>query len=53
MILFYNVVYLYVCKIGEEKFGGWWRSFSWLGQSNRVVGSSSVRMERSKQYTVI
>ena len=37
VILFYNVVYVYVCKIGEEKFGGWWRSFSWLGQSNPVV----------------
>ena len=32
MILFYNAVYVYVCKIGEEKFRGWWRSFSWLGQ---------------------
>ena len=28
LILFYNVVYVYVCKIGEEKFGGCWRSFS-------------------------
>ena len=35
MISFYNVVYVYVCKIGE-KFGGWW-SFSWLGQSKPVV----------------
>ena len=25
VILFYNVVYIYVRKIGEEKFGGWWR----------------------------
>ena len=23
LILFYNVVYVYVCKIGEETFGGW------------------------------
>ena len=23
VILFHNVVYVYVCKIGEEKFGGW------------------------------
>ena len=37
MILFYNVVYVYVCKIGEEKFGGWWRLFSRLAQSNPVV----------------
>ena len=37
MILFYNVVYVYVCKIGEKQFGGWWRSFSWLGQSNPIV----------------
>ena len=35
MILFYIVVYVY--KIGEEKFGGWWRSFSLLSQSNPVV----------------
>ena len=37
MILFYNVVYVYVCKIGEEKFGGCWWPFSWLGQSNPVA----------------
>ena len=37
MILFYNAMYVYVCKIGKEKFGGWWKSFSWLGQSNPVV----------------
>ena len=37
MILFYNVVYVYVCKIGEERFGGCWWSFSWLGQSNPVA----------------
>ena len=34
MFLFYNVVYVYVCKIGEEKLGGSWWSFSWLRQSN-------------------
>ena len=28
LILFYNVVYVYVCKTSEEKFGGCWRSFS-------------------------
>ena len=27
MILLYNVVYVYVCKIGEKKFGGCWWSF--------------------------
>ena len=37
MILFYNVVYVYVCQIGKYKFGGWWRLFSWLGQSNLVI----------------
>ena len=31
MILFYNIVYAYVCKTSEEKLGGCWRSFSWLG----------------------
>ena len=37
MILFYNVVYVCVCKISEEKFASWWSSFSLLGQSNPVV----------------
>ena len=37
MILLYNVVYVYVCKIGEKQFGTRWRSFSWLDQSNPVV----------------
>ena len=37
MNLFYIVVYVYVCQIGEEKFGGCWWSFSWLGQSNPVA----------------
>ena len=31
-MIFGNVVYVYVCKKCEEKFGGCWRSFSWLGQ---------------------
>ena len=35
MILFYNVVYVYVCKIGEKQFGGWWRSFSF--PANMIV----------------
>ena len=25
MILFYNIVYVYVCKTSDEKFGGCWR----------------------------
>ena len=37
MILFYNVLYVYACKIGVEKFGGCWWLFSWLGQSNPVA----------------
>ena len=32
MILFYNIVYAYVNKTSEEKFGGCLRSFSWLGR---------------------
>ena len=32
MILFYNIVYVYVYKISEEKFGSCWCSFSWLGE---------------------
>ena len=31
-MIFCNVVYVYVCKKYEEKFGGCWRLFSWLGQ---------------------
>ena len=27
MILFCNVVYVYVCKLGEEKFGFFWVFF--------------------------
>ena len=34
---FYNILYAYVCKIYEEKFGGCWWSFSWLGQSVSVT----------------
>ena len=37
MILFYNVVYVHVCKICEERLAGCWWSFSWLGKSNPVV----------------
>ena len=29
-----NVEYVYVYNICEERFGGSWWSFSWLGQSN-------------------
>ena len=37
MILFYNLVYVYVCKTSDEKFGGCWRSFSWLGGTVHVI----------------
>ena len=30
-MFFCNVVYVYICK-KCEKFGGCWRSFSWLGE---------------------
>ena len=36
MILFYIIVYVYVCKISEKKFGGCWLSFSWLGQTKSL-----------------
>ena len=40
MILFYNTVYVYVCKIGEEKFGGWWSGFhGWVNRTR----SSGIR----------
>ena len=31
-VMFCNKVYIHVCKICAEKFGGCWWSFSWLGQ---------------------
>ena len=37
VILFYNVVYVYVCKIRGDKFGSCWWFFPWLGQSNSVA----------------
>ena len=37
MILFYNIVYVYVCKTSDETFGGCWRSFSWLGRTVHVI----------------
>ena len=40
MILFYNIVYVYVCKTSDEKFGGCWRSFSWLGRTVHVIVTS-------------
>ena len=41
MILFYNIVYAYVCKTSEERFGGCWRSFSWLGRKVHVIVDTS------------
>ena len=41
MILFYNIVYVYVCKTSEEKFGGCWRSFSYLGRTVHVIVDTS------------
>ena len=43
MILFYNIVYVYVCKTSDEKFGGCWRSFSWLGRTVHVIVDTSRR----------
>ena len=47
-IIFYNIMYAYVCKICEEKFGGCWWSFSWLGQS--VLLDSKVNKKTSYWY---
>ena len=47
MILFYNIVYVYVyvCKTSDEKFGGCWRSFSCLGRTVHVIaGCACVRL---------
>ena len=43
MILFYNIVYVYVCKTSDEKFGGCWRSFSWLGRTVHVIDIVDTR----------
>ena len=32
-MIFFNVLFVYVCKICKEKFGGCWWLFSWLGQT--------------------
>ena len=37
MILFYNKVYAYVCKIGEEKLGGCLWLCSRLGQKIKTI----------------
>ena len=42
VILFYNIVYVYVCKIGEEKFGGGGGRFhGWVNPTR----SSGIRTE--------
>ena len=51
MVSFYNVVCVYLYKIGEEKFGGWWWSFSWLGQSNPVVWHLHCVCDCPNEYT--
>ena len=54
MILFYNIVYVYVCKICEEKFVGCWWSFSWLGQKdNMPIKSTSLRLSVEKLFSLL
>ena len=38
--MFCNVMHVYVCKIGEERFGVCWWSFSCVDQPNPVVVST-------------
>ena len=45
-MIFFNVVYLNVCKICEENFGGCWWSFSWLGEKVKDSMHSSCRPSR-------
>ena len=46
MILFCNIVYVYVYKICQETFGGCWWSFSWLGQKVKDSMYNSCRSIR-------
>ena len=50
---FYNILYAYVCKIYEEKFGGCWWSFSWLGQSVSVTVLGNESTETLFQFCSI
>ena len=50
--LFYNIVYVYVCKICEEKFGGCWWLFSWLGQKVKDSMHSSCQPSRHR-YVIL
>ena len=36
-MLLCHIVYVYVCKICEEIFGGCWWSFSWLCQKLKII----------------
>ena len=49
VILFYNVVYVYVCKIGEVKFGVWWRSFFVVGSIQPSRLASAMRLWLSQR----
>ena len=51
MILFCNIVYVYVCKI-SEKFDDCWWSFSWFGQKVKNNMYSSCRSSRHR-YVVL
>ena len=58
-MLFYKIVYVYVYVcICEEKLGGCWWSFSWLGQGYYSFTNSHIDrtiafiMEYAQEYTV-
>ena len=45
VILFYNVVYVYVCKIGEEKFGSI--------QSGRLASALCLSLSQRINWTTV
>ena len=53
MILF-NVVYVYLCK-KCEKFGGCWRSFSWLYQkvTDTNMHACTVHTDQEDYYIIL
>ena len=53
VILFCNIVYVYVCKICEEKVGWCWWSFSWLGQKVKDSMHSSCRSSRLRYVIML
>ena len=52
MILFCHIMYVYVCKICEVKFGGCLWSFLWLGQKLKDNMHGTCRSSRPR-YVIL